>query len=144
MLQCNLVGREKICDVATTTQDWNHSHLAPSYIIHLSQHLSQLVFFKKCCHLVLLFADIEFCAVAGTVSDITTLVQGHPLWIAKNRKFAFSSTAQLWVCKIIQCGEIPVYCVKSPFQCKITCFGQNCTLMFDYTMKIIHCLAHFV
>ena len=26
-----------------------------------------------------------------------TLLQGHPLWIAKNRKFAFCPTAQLWV-----------------------------------------------
>ena len=48
------------------------------------------------------------------------------------------------LCKIIHCGKIPIYCVKSPIQCKITCCGQNCTLMFDYTMKIIHCLAHFV
>ena len=48
------------------------------------------------------------------------------------------------LCKIIHCGKIPIYCVKSPIQCKITCCGQNCTLMFDYTMKIINCLAHFV
>ena len=47
------------------------------------------------------------------------------------------------LCKIIHCGKIPIYCVKSPIQCKITCCGQNCTLMFDYTMKIIHCLAYF-
>ena len=32
------------------------------------------------------------------------------------------------LCKIIHCGKIPIYCVKSPIQCKITCCGQNCTL----------------
>ena len=32
------------------------------------------------------------------------------------------------LCKMIHCGKIPIYCVKSPIQCKITCCGQNCTL----------------
>ena len=29
---------------------------------------------------------------------------------------------------MIHCGKIPIYCAKSPIQCKITCCGQNCTL----------------
>ena len=31
------------------------------------------------------------------------------------------------LCKMIRCGKIPIYCAKSPIQCKITCCGQNCT-----------------
>ena len=32
------------------------------------------------------------------------------------------------LCKTIHWGKIPIYCVKSPIQCKITCCKQNCTL----------------
>ena len=62
---------------------------------------------------------------------------------------------QNWICikiiwigqtlcvKMIQYGRIHIYCVKLPILCKITCYGQNCTLNVWLFMKIIHWLAHF-
>ena len=100
----------KICDIAqlvTTVQDWNYVHLAPSsYVTHSCHNiyhnwsLSKIIVVILSCFCCTLFlsGDIGYCAVASTVSDIKTLVQGHPLWIAEKEEIClFSNSTALSV-----------------------------------------------
>ena len=51
------------------------------------------------------------------------------------------------LCKMIHWGKIPIYCVKSPIQCKITCCGQNYRLSVwlhheNHTLSCTFCVIY--
>ena len=94
-------------ELATTVQDWNYVHLAPSsYVTHSCHNIyhnwslsKKLLSSWTCfCRTLFLSGDIGYCAVASTVSDIKTLVQGHLLWIAEKEEIClFSNSTALRV-----------------------------------------------